>query len=70
MTFLMNSLGCIRERVQRVCKVVHRDASEITIMAVTKAVGPEKVNEAAELGIRVFGENRVQEAMEKIPCCP
>ena len=38
---------------------------EITFMAVTKTVAPEAVNHAIECGIRVLGENRVQEYLSK-----
>lgn len=37
------------------------------IMAVTKTVPPEIVNEAAEQGLTLLGENRVQEFLEKRP---
>ena len=67
---LSDRLEQIRERVHRVCKAAHRDPDDITIMAVTKTIRPEYVKQAVESGIRVFGENRVQEAIEKIPLCP
>jgi pyridoxal phosphate enzyme (YggS family) len=43
-----------------------RQPEEVTLIAVTKTVGPEAVEEAFKLGIRHFGENRVQEAEKKI----
>lgn len=39
----------------------------VTIVAVTKTHGPEVVREAWEAGLRVVGENRVQEALAKMP---
>lgn len=39
-------------------------------MAVSKNHPPETIREAAQLGLRLFGENRVQEAKAKIPQCP
>ncbi len=39
-------------------------------MAVTKAQPPEAVKAAADLGLALFGENKVQEAKAKIPLCP
>ena len=69
-TPLVERLEHIRERVRRACETAGRDPETITIMAVTKAVAPERVREAAECGLRVFGENRVQEAVQKIPLCP
>ncbi len=43
-----------------------RSPHGIKLIAVTKTVGPEKVREAIKLGITDFGENRVQEASEKV----
>ena len=42
-----------------------RNTEEVTLMAVTKTVPPEKVNEAIAAGCRLLGENRVQELLEK-----
>ncbi len=42
-----------------------RDPSEVTLMAVTKTVAPELVNEAIACGITLLGENRAQELLEK-----
>ncbi len=43
-----------------------RDPSEVELIAVTKTVPAEKIKEAIDLGVRLIGENRVQEAKEKI----
>jgi pyridoxal phosphate enzyme (YggS family) len=40
------------------------------LVAVSKTHPPETIAEAAALGVRVFGENKVQEARAKIPECP
>ena len=42
-----------------------RNTEEVTLMAVTKTVPLEKVNEAIAAGCRLLGENRVQELLEK-----
>jgi len=42
-----------------------RDPGQITLMAVSKTVEPARIREAYAAGIRVFGENRVQEFAEK-----
>ena len=47
-----------------------RQASEITLVAVSKTVDPDKVRMAYELGIRHFGENRVQELQRKVAELP
>lgn len=43
-----------------------RNADEIALMAVTKTFGPERIREAYAAGLRLFGENRVQEFGEKV----
>lgn len=47
-----------------------RDSTGIKLIAVTKTVGIEEVRQAAELGITDFGENRVQDAEEKVKTMP
>ena len=42
-----------------------RDPADVTLMAVTKTVAPELVNEAIANGIVLLGENRAQELLEK-----
>jgi pyridoxal phosphate enzyme (YggS family) len=55
----------LQERIDSAAKGAGRDADEITLMAVTKTVSADRVREAYNCGIRVFGENRVQEFDEK-----
>src|SRR5688572_13673608 len=43
---------------------------QVEIVAVTKTYGPDAVVAAADAGIRVVGENRVQEALTKMDACP
>ncbi len=47
-----------------------RKPEEIKVLLVTKTFGPEVIMEAYQAGHRLFGENRVQEAAEKIPKLP
>ena len=56
----------VRERIARAAGRAGRQPSEITLVAVSKTHGPGSVREAAEAGVRDFGENRVQEAEGKI----
>ena len=56
----------VRERIARACQRVGRSPEEITLIAVTKTVKSSAIATAFELGIRHFGENRVQEAVAKI----
>ena len=46
-----------------------RNPFDVRLIAVTKTVPIEGIKAAADLGLRVFGENRVQEAQEKIAAC-
>ena len=46
-----------------------RDRSEVTFIAVTKKFPPEVIHEAYDAGLRVFGENYVQEFEGKYPAC-
>lgn len=56
----------VMERLKRAARKAGRDPSEITLIAVTKTVEVKKIKEALSGGARVFGENYVQEASEKI----
>ncbi len=60
----------VRERIATACGRAGRDPAEVTLVAVSKAQPPEAVAEAAEAGVAVVGENRVQEALLKMPRCP
>jgi len=51
----------VRDRISTACARVKRHPDEITLMAVSKTVEPERIHAAYEAGLRVFGENRVQE---------
>ena len=51
----------IRRRIADAARRARRDAADISLMAVTKTVAPERIREAYLAGLRVFGENRVQE---------
>ena len=53
-------------RVARAAERAGRDAREVTLVAVTKTHPSALVREAFKAGLREFGENRVQEAEEKI----
>jgi PLP dependent protein len=60
MTVAENIEG-VRERIAAAAGRASRRPEEITLMAVTKTLAPERIREAYAAGIRVFGENRVQE---------
>jgi pyridoxal phosphate enzyme (YggS family) len=60
------NLAAIRARLTTAASRAGRDASEIRLIAVSKTFGPEAVRAAAAAGQRDFGENKVQEALQKI----
>lgn len=60
-----DNIARIRERITQAALRAGRSADAITLMAVSKVVEPERIREAYQAGMRVFGENRVQEFAEK-----
>ena len=59
------NLAEIRQRIGEAARAAGRSPEEVQLMAVTKTVPPELVNIAWEEGVRLFGENRAQELLEK-----
>ena len=57
----------VRQRVERAAERAGRSPADITIVAVSKSVSPQAIEEAVAAGIAHVGENRVQEAAAKIP---
>lgn len=57
----------LSRRIEAACTRVGRNPKEVTLVAVTKTKPVEMIQEAIEVGITHFGENRVQEAAGKIP---
>jgi pyridoxal phosphate enzyme (YggS family) len=66
---LAANLISIQQKIAAACERAGRDVNSVTLLAVTKGQPPEAVNEAARLGLTLFGENKVQEAKAKIPLC-
>jgi len=61
-----DNLSTVRARIAAAAQRSGRDPSSITLVAVSKTFGLDAVREAAAAGQRDFGENRVQEALQKI----
>ena len=51
----------VRERIAAAARRAGRNPEEVTLMGVSKTFAAERVREAYQTGVRVFGENRVQE---------
>ncbi|KPJ97524.1 MAG: hypothetical protein AMK71_13205 [Nitrospira bacterium SG8_35_4] len=63
---IADALIKVQENIIKAARKSGRDPDEIRLVAVSKTVGPDRITEAALAGARIFGENRVQEAREKI----
>ena len=59
-------LDAVRARIERAARRAGRDPGSVTLVAVSKSVPVERLLEAITNGCRVFGENRVQEALAKM----
>jgi PLP dependent protein len=66
---LQDNLDLIQQRIRAACERCDRVPDSVTLLAVTKTQPPEIVSAAADLGLLLFGENKVQEAKAKIPLC-
>lgn len=66
---LAENIATLRQRILAACARAGRDPASVQLVAVSKHQPAEVVNEAARLGLNLFGENRVQEAKAKIPDC-
>ena len=65
MVNVAENLAAVEARIKAACTRVGRDPSEVRLLPVSKNQSMELIAEAYEGGIRIFGENRVQEAAEK-----
>lgn len=70
MNDIVSNLNEIRSRIEQACDRSKRRPDEVSLLAVTKYQSHDRIREAGEVGIRLFGENRVQEAEPKIEACP
>jgi pyridoxal phosphate enzyme (YggS family) len=67
---LAENLERIQRQIAAACQRAGRAPDSVTLLAVAKTQPPEVVRAAADLGLTLFGENKVQEARAKIPLCP
>ena len=66
MTMIANNLQQLRARLQQACSEAGRAPQDVTLLAVSKTFGADAVLEAHAAGQNAFGENYIQEAVEKI----
>ena len=67
MTTTTDRLTAVRQRIAAAAQEAGRDPASVTLVAVSKTHGAERVRELLQAGQRTFGENRVQEAEGKFP---
>ncbi|MBA4348629.1 MAG: YggS family pyridoxal phosphate-dependent enzyme [Thermodesulfovibrio sp.] len=63
---LLNNVSAIFKKMSYAAMRAGRNPEDVKLIAVTKTVGIEAIKEAVEIGLRKFGENRVQEAQKKV----
>lgn len=67
---LESNLNQIRERITQACERSGRSVDDVELVAVSKGHPLERIRAFTELGLTVFGENKVQEARKKMPDSP
>ncbi len=67
---LKDNLTKVEENIVNACERAGRKREEVTLIAVSKTKPVEVLQEAYDLGIRVFGENKVQELVDKYEALP
>jgi len=66
MTTIATQLQTVRARIAAACLAAGRDPQAVRLLAVSKTFGPDAVAEAYAAGQAAFGENYIQEAVEKM----
>ena len=64
---VLDNLNKIHQRIERACAKADKNPENVQIVAVTKTVAVERIEEALQAGIHMIGENKVQEAWMKYP---
>jgi PLP dependent protein len=65
MGIIKNNIEQIQQQVFSACRRCHRSAEDVQLVAITKTIPVAHIQEAINAGIKIVGENRVQEASEK-----
>ncbi|TWO69851.1 YggS family pyridoxal phosphate-dependent enzyme [Caenimonas sedimenti] len=66
MTTIGDKLQSVQTRIASACEAAGRPVTDVTLLAVSKTFGPDAVRAAFAAGQKAFGENYIQEAVEKI----
>ena len=66
MTSVIGNLQAVKSRILQACEAAGRPVDSVTLLAVSKTFGADAVRDAYSPGCRQYGENYVQEALDKI----
>lgn len=64
---LAENIQHVKQQIQAAAESIGKSLDDITLVGVTKTVVVERINEALRLGLHHIGENRIQEARQKLP---
>jgi hypothetical protein len=67
---IRDNIGVVEKKIDEACVRAGRDRKDVTLIAVSKTKPLDMLKEAYEAGSRDFGENKVQELVDKIPEMP
>lgn len=67
---IKGNINSVRENIRRACERSGRPAEDVTLIAVSKTKPVSMIEEALQTGILDYGENKVQEIVEKYPKLP
>lgn len=67
---IRENIEFVEKEITEACSRAERDRNQVSLIAVSKTKPVGMLQEAYDAGIRDFGENRVQELMEKMPVLP
>jgi PLP dependent protein len=65
--YVAENIEKVRAKIRQAAEKSGRNAQDITLMAVTKTMPAQAVTAAFDSGVTLFGENRVQELLDKLP---
>src|SRR5262245_29381741 len=70
MATITENIQRVREQIARAAQRAGRDPQLVTLIAVSKTVSAERAAEGVRAGLAILGENRVQEAQDKMAALP
>lgn len=67
---IARNVTAVLENIGRAAQRAGRDPGAVRLVAATKSVPPDRIRKAIDAGVRILGENRLQEALPKIQAVP